>query len=156
MIIYKLRINASLKGSKAVSAPRLASGYCSLLEGVLVPRSICIFAINGIFCFDRHGTAKQSDTTNTKRSSMHHCFVCLFVQQAAFDFFTLVLFFIVECCLCLEAQHSNTDQIFLCFPGISSEQKYLVSGVKMQVHCHSRPGASVLKKSCICLCSVSL
>lgn len=60
MIIYKLCINASLKGSKAASAPLLACGYCSLLEGVLVPCSICISAINGIFCFDRHGMANKA------------------------------------------------------------------------------------------------
>lgn len=60
MIIYKLRINASLKGSKAASAPLLACGYCSLLEGVLVPCSICISAINGIFCFDRHGMENKA------------------------------------------------------------------------------------------------
>lgn len=30
------------------------------LEDVLVPCSICIFALNGIFCFDRQGKAKQS------------------------------------------------------------------------------------------------
>lgn len=72
MIIYKLHINASLNGSKAVSAPLLACSHCSLLEDVLVPCSICIFALNGIFCFDRRGEADKA-TTKTKLLSMHRC-----------------------------------------------------------------------------------
>lgn len=47
------------------------------LEDVLVPCSICIFALNGIFffCFDRQGKAKQSHSKKAKQSllSAHHC-----------------------------------------------------------------------------------
>lgn len=78
MIIYKLRFNASLKGSKAKSAPLLACGYCSLMEGVLVPRGICISAINGIFCLDRRGMANKAIQ---RTQNVQVCITALFASS---------------------------------------------------------------------------
>lgn len=90
MIIYKFHINASLNGSKAVAAPPLACGYCSLSEDVLVPPSISIFALNGIFCIDRKKTNKAIINNKTfKCASL--CIVCLFLQKAAFDVLILIV-----------------------------------------------------------------
>lgn len=90
MIIYKLHINASLNGSKAVSAPLLACSHCSLLEDVLVPCSICIFAPNGIFCFDRRGKADKA-ITKTKLLSLHHCALSTASYRKQTDLLTFIV-----------------------------------------------------------------
>lgn len=60
------------------------------LEDVLVPCSICIFALNGIFCIDRRGKAKQSHSKIKKKTKPFECaslcIACLSLQP--FDLLT--------------------------------------------------------------------